>query len=157
MTFEQAIEILRAFEREGVQYVLVGSLAMAAQGIVRATRDVDFFVSPDPENVDRIKGALRGIFDDPSIDEIEAGDLAGAYPVIRYGPPVGDFVVDLIAQIGEEFSFEDIESEELTIEGVSVRVATARMLYRMKRDTIRPQDKVDAQRLRDTFGLEEDG
>jgi len=40
MTFEESKEILRAFDREGVRYALVGSMAMAAQGIVRATRDM---------------------------------------------------------------------------------------------------------------------
>ena len=49
MTFEESKEILRAFDREGVRYALVGSMAMAAQGIVRATRDMDVFVSPEPE------------------------------------------------------------------------------------------------------------
>jgi hypothetical protein len=42
-----------------VKYVLVGSMAMAAQGLVRSTRDLDFFVSPEPENVERLKRALR--------------------------------------------------------------------------------------------------
>lgn len=43
--FEEAKRILAAFERDGVQYVLIESMAMAAQGLIRATRDVDFFVS----------------------------------------------------------------------------------------------------------------
>ena len=38
--FEEIKRILAAFEREGVQYVLIGSLAMATQGLIRATRDV---------------------------------------------------------------------------------------------------------------------
>lgn len=156
MRFEEAIGILRAFEREGVRSVLIGSMAMAAQGIIRATQDVDFFVAPDPDNVQRIKRALRSVFDDPSIDEIGEGDLDGDYPVIRYGPPEGDFVVDLVARIGDVFTFDDIESEELRVEGVAVRVATPGMLYRMKRDTVRPQDRVDAENLRERFGLSED-
>lgn len=156
MRFEQAVAILRAFEREGVRYVLIGSMAMAAQGIIRATRDVDFFIAPDPGNVEQVKRALRAVFDDESIDEIGADDLAGPYPVIRYGPPGGDFVIDLVARIGDAFEFEDIESEELVVEGVTVRVATPRMLYRMKRDTVRPQDRVDAESLRATFELSEE-
>ena len=55
----EAKRILAAFEREGVEYVLIGSMAMAAQGLIRATRDVDFFVSPEPENVDRLRRALK--------------------------------------------------------------------------------------------------
>lgn len=155
MQFEEALKILRAFEREGVRYALIGSMAMAAQGIVRATQDVDVFVSPDPENVGRLKRALRSVFDDPSIDEIAAEELAGPYPVVRYAPPDAEFVIDLVARIGDEFGFEDIETEELSVEGVTVQVATPRMLYRMKRDTVRPQDRVDAENLRVTFDLQE--
>ena len=72
MTFEEAKTILAALEREGVRYVLIGSMGMAAQGLVRATRDIDFFVTPDPENVERLKKALKSVFDDPRIDEISA-------------------------------------------------------------------------------------
>jgi hypothetical protein len=43
------MRILAALDREGVRYVLIGSMAMAAQGLIRATRDIDFFVSPDPD------------------------------------------------------------------------------------------------------------
>jgi hypothetical protein len=35
-------------------------------------------------------------------------------------------------------------------------VATARMLYRMKKDTVRLQDRADAERLRQHFGLDEE-
>ena len=37
-----------------------------------------------------------------------------------------------------------------------MKVATPRMLYRMKRDTVREQDKVDARMLRERFGSEVD-
>jgi hypothetical protein len=30
------------------------------------------------------------------------------------------------------------------------------MLYRMKKDTVRPQDRLDAQTIRQEFGLEEE-
>lgn len=109
MTFEEAKDVLRAFEREGVQYALVGAMAMAAQGIVRATRDMDVFVSPEPENVERLKRALRSLFDDPNIDQISAEDLTGAYPAIEYVPPGGRFSMDIVARLGRAFRYEDIE------------------------------------------------
>ncbi len=88
MDFEEALRILRALERYGVKYILVGSMAMAAQGLVRATRDMDFFVSPDPANVERLREALKALFDgDPNVDLITAEDLAGSYPAIQYIPP----------------------------------------------------------------------
>jgi hypothetical protein len=155
MDFEEAKRVLAAFEKESVQYVLVGSMAMAAHGLVRATRDIDIFVSPSPENVDRLKRALRTLFDDPSIDEISAADLAGAYPAIQYAPPDAAYSIDILARLGGAFSFEGLASEQILVDGIRVRTATARMLYEMKKDTVRPQDRLDAETLRLEF--DEDG
>jgi hypothetical protein len=69
MELEEALRILSAFEREHVEYVLVGSMGMAVLGVIRATRDIDVFVAPDEDNVARLRRALASVFDDPSIDE----------------------------------------------------------------------------------------
>lgn len=156
--FEETKRILVALEREGVRYVLIGAMAMAAQGLVRATHDLDFFVSPEPGNVDRLKRAFKGLFDnDPNVDEISAEDLAGDYPAVEYTPPHGRYSVDILSRLGEMFSYPDIEAETLTTaEGTQISVATPRMLYRMKRDTVRPQDRLDAEVIKEEFHLEED-
>ncbi len=154
MRLDQARALFAAFEREQVRCVLIGSMAMAAHGLVRATRDIDFFVAANPDNVERLKRALRSVFEDDSIDEIDSGDLAGAYPVIQYGPPHGEFTIDFVARLGDAFTYEDVDAEDVFLDGVRVRVATPRTLYEMKRDTVRPQDRIDAERLRRRFGLE---
>jgi hypothetical protein len=156
MTFDEAKTILAALEREGVRYVLVGSMGMAAQGLVRATRDIDFFVSPDPENIERLRKALKFVFDDPRIDEISADDLSGTYPAIEYVPPHGRYSMDILARLGEAFRYEDLESQEMLVDGIRVPVATPRMLWRMKKDTIRPSDRRDAEMIRRQFNLEEE-
>jgi len=151
------MRILAALDREAVRYVLIGSMAMAAQGLIRATRDIDFFVSPDPDNVERLRRALKSVFDgDVNIDQITAADLGGDYPAIEYTPPHGLYSIDILTRLGEAFRFEDLEWEELRVDGIPVRVATPRMLYRMKKDTVRPLDRLDAEALRERFGLRED-
>ncbi len=157
MNFDEAKRILAAFEREGVEYVLIGSMAMAAQGLIRATRDVDFFVSPEPENVDRLQRALKSVFeDDPNIDEITAADLGGDYPAIEYTQPHGRYSLDILSRLGDAWRFQDLESEVLVVDGVSIRVATPAQLYRMKKGTVRPQDRLDAEAIRERFGLDEE-
>jgi len=156
MTFDEAKVILAAFEKEGVRYVLVGSMGMAAQGLVRATRDMDFFVSPDTENIERLKKALMSVFNDPKIDEISAADLAGPYPAIEYVPPHGRYSMDILARLGEAFRYEDLEFEEMIVDGIRVQLATPRMLSRLNKDTIRPQDRVDAETIRREFDLKEE-
>lgn len=152
---DETTEILAAFQREGVDYVLVGSMAMAVLGAIRATRDIDVFVDPTPENVARLRRALDAVYGDPSIADITADDLGGDYPAVQYVPPEGDFWIDIMARLGERFRYEDVEWQRVDVDDVVVRVATPRMLYRMKRDTLRPQDKVDAAELKRRFGLEE--
>lgn len=130
---------------------------MALHGIVRATEDHDLFVRATPENIDRIRQALGDLYDDPEIELITVDDLAGEFSVVRYGPPGVDYVIDLIARLGEAFDFDDIESQAIQVDGVTVTVATPAMLYRMKRDTVRPQDRADAVELQRRFGLTDGG
>lgn len=156
MDFSQAMRVLGALDRHRVEYVLVGSMAMAAQGLVRATRDMDIFVDPGEANVTRLKAALRELFDDPAVEGIRSEELAGDYPALQYVPPEGDFWIDILARLGEAFAFADLESEVVEVEGVRIRVATPRMLYLMKKGTVRGQDRLDAAMLKERFGLEDE-
>ncbi len=153
MEFERFLAVLRALEREEVEYVLVGATALSLHGIIRATEDMDLFVRPAADNVERLRRALRSVWDDPDIDQIRTEDLAGEFPTIRYGPPGEDFVIDLLSRLGSAFGFDDLEAEIVRVEGIRVRVATPSTLYRMKKDTVRPIDRADAAALKEKFGL----
>lgn len=155
MDYDRLIVLLRALAQHGVEYVLVGGIALNVHGIVRATEDVDLFVRPDPDNVEKVRAALRAVWPDPDIEQITAADLAGPYPTIRYGPPGEEFVIDLMSRLGTAFRFEDLRAEDVVLDGVHVRVASPETLYRMKKDTVRPIDRADAAVLKDKFGLKE--
>lgn len=155
MSFEELLNLLRALDEQSVEYVLIGGAAMNIHGVIRATEDVDLFVRPDSKNIKNLRAALRSLWDDDEIDLITADDLAGTYPVIRYGPPQGNIAIDLLAGLGDSYTYDDIASETVEIEGVRVRIATPQMLYRMKRNTVRPIDRSDADALRSIFDFEE--
>lgn len=158
MTIDEARDILAALVGEGVEFVLIGSMAMAVQGLPRATHDMDFFVSPARENIEKLKRALKDLYDDPNVDEIDPAELAGDYPAVEYVPPHARYSMDILTRLGEAFSYEDLVagSEVVRLGDLPVRVATPRMLYRMKKDTVRPQDRADAARIRAAFDLEGD-
>ena len=158
MTFEEVKAVLAALVDEGVEFVVIGSMAMAAQGLPRATQDLDLFVAPALDNLEALKRALRSLFDDSSIDEIDPQELAGRYPAVEYVPPHGRYSLDFLTRLGEAFSWEDLEagSEEIDLGDLKIRVASPRMLYRMKRDTVRPQDRADAARIREAFDLDDE-
>lgn len=149
-------QLFEALNRERVEYVLVGGLALLVHGLGRTTEDIDLFVAPGEENTGRVRAALNAVFDDPEIAGITARDLSGEYGVVRYGPPAHEFLIDLLVRIGEMFHYRDLEWEVKDFDGVPVRVATPLTLFRMKRGTARELDRADAEQLRRKFSLDED-
>ena len=59
MDRDELVRVLRAFEAAGLEYVLIGGTAMGFHGLVRATEDVELFIRATPENVERLRQALR--------------------------------------------------------------------------------------------------
>jgi hypothetical protein len=154
MDFEKAVLLLQALNDYKVDYILVGALGMTVHGIVRATQDVDLFVRPLEDNIASLREALKSLFpEDGSISEITAEDLAGEYPAIQYNSPDGSLQIDILSKLGDAFSFEDLQFEEKYYEGVRVLVATPETLYRMKKDTVRFQDRADAETIKEIFNL----
>jgi hypothetical protein len=151
----EILRVVEALNREGVEYKVFGGGAVNFHGLPRSTEDIDFFVSPEHENVARIKRALRSIWNDPNLDEIQEDDMLGDYPSFQYNPPGEAFWIDFVSRLGEAFQYSDLESEVIDVSGVPVRVVTPATLYRMKRDTVRPKDKIDAQALRLRFDLKD--
>ena len=153
---EETMRVLRAFESEGLDYVLIGAAAMAFHGLIRATGDLDLFIRATPENIERLRAALRDAYNDPHIDEISSADLLGDYPSVRYVPPVGELYLDVLTRLGEVANFETVESEVKDVDGIAVRIATPMALYRQKKGTVRPQDHVDAAALKERFNLQDE-
>jgi hypothetical protein len=154
---DEIFRVLRAFEAAGLEYVLIGATAMGFHGLVRATEDLDLFIRATPDNVERLRAALRSAYDnDPHIDEISTTDLLGEYPAIRYYPPTGDLYFDILTRLGDAARFETVDAEVKEAAGVRVRVATPAALYHLKKDTVRPKDREDAVALRERFNLKDE-
>lgn len=154
---DEIMRVLRAFESAGLEYVLIGAAAMGFHDVVRATEDVDLFIRATPENIERLKAALRTAYEgDSHVNEISSADLLGEYPAVRYYPPTGDLYFDVLTRLGEVASFETVDSEIKDIDGTPVRVATPAALYRLKKGTLRLQDQADAAALRERFNLKDE-
>ena len=157
MDRDEIMRVLREFEAAGLEYVLIGAAAMGFHGLVRVTEDVDLFIRATPENVEKLKAALRAAYEgDSHVSEISSADLLGEYPAIRYYPPTGDLYFDVLTRLGEAASFETVDAEIKDIDGTSVRVATPAALYRLKKGTLRLQDQADAAALRERFNLKDE-
>ena len=156
MDFDVLKRVLAALESRGVKYAIFGAIALNLHGIVRNTEDLDIFVAPEESNIERLKAALRDAVDDPEIENITAQDLLGDIPAVRYIPPEGSFYMDILTRLGEAFTFSDLEVERVPFDELTVSVVSPRTLYKMKKDTVRGKDRIDADLLQRTFNLERD-
>lgn len=144
--FENFLNVLKAFNDKSVDYILIGGVAVILYGMERMTRDIDVLIKMDPENIKRLRAALHCIYNDPSIDEITYDELE-CYPVIRYSTSE-NFCIDIIGKIGKIARYEDLKYEIVEYEGVKVRVVTPESMYMLKKDTLRYQDRMDAEFLK---------
>lgn len=151
---DRFIRMFEAFEKANVNYILIGGFAVILYGMQRLTRDIDIFIEMVPDNIENLRKALMSVYQDQSIEEITFEELE-KYSVIRYAAPDG-FCVDIISRLGEAFSYKDLDFKEAEIEGAKVRVATPETLFRLKKDTVRPEDKMDAAFLEELFKLTKD-
>ena len=61
----RADEILRVLSAHGVDFVVIGGLAVQAHGYIRLTQDLDIIVSPQTVNLTRLSEALAELEAEP--------------------------------------------------------------------------------------------
>jgi len=105
--------------------------------------------------IERLRRALKAVYQDPDVDEISTEDLLGDYPAVRYYPPDGEMFLDILTRLGEFATYESLEAQEVESNGIKIKLASPKTLHWMKKDTVREIDHLDAQRLREKFQLEE--
>ena len=153
-------ELIAALADGGVEYVLIGGLAVGAHGFPRATKDLDIVPAPDEANLRCLAGVLRAIdaghFEtgefDPAefpFDPLDPGDLReggnfvlatrlGRLDIMQWVPGVpGDWAFEHLAR----------SAVETTLGARRVRVCSKEDLIAMKRAAGRPQDLVDLEQL----------
>ena len=156
MDMDEILRLLASFHDHGLEYAIIGGVALNLHGIPRTTEDLDFFIRPTEENVERLRQALHSVYEDPSIAEISTEDLLGDYPSVRYLPPDTELFMDILTRLGEVATYEDLEIVEIDLQGVPVRLISPRTLFELKRDTVRTKDKLDAVLLDEKFNLQDE-
>ncbi len=138
------VDLLRAFSDHGVEHIVVGAHALAAHGHIRATKDLDVWIRPTPENARRAYRAL-GAFGAP-LTELKEADLAT--PGVTFQIGVAPVRVDILTQI-DGVTFDEAWAERLPARfgGVETSVLSREHLIRNKRASGRLQDLADIERL----------
>lgn len=137
-------DILSAFIEAGVEFLVVGGYAMAAHRLPRATKDLDLWVRPSPENAKRVLSALDA-FGAPRHD-LTASDLETQGTIYQVGVPPNR--VDVITVVeGVQFENAWRDRAEVDIDGLRIPVIGKTHLIANKRTVRRPQDLLDADLL----------
>lgn len=79
------LDLLEAFARAEVEFLVVGAHALAAHGIPRSTGDLDVWVRPTPENALRVVAALEAFGAPLSAHGVTAADFERLGTVYQLG------------------------------------------------------------------------
>lgn len=148
--------LLRHFAEAGLQYVVIGGVAVNAHGVLRATKDLDICPDPARDNLSRLASILRDLdaaqigmedfdagelpFDPTRVDDLAQGGN------FRLSTRLGDLdVMQWVSGIPGDLAYPTLVSEVETIElpGVEIPVCSLAHLRAMKRAAGRPQDLQD--------------
>lgn len=141
-TLDDLIELCRRLNEEGARYVVIGGMAIIQLGFVRATEDVDLLVDAEDDNFERVRRALLSL-PDQAVREVRRSDL-DEYVVVRVADEI---VVDLMkSACGVDYREARSEVLPVTLRGVAIPFASARLLWRLKQ-TVRPKDAMDREFL----------
>lgn len=137
-------EMLSALSEAGAEFLIVGAHALAAHGVPRATRDLDIWINPTPENAARVMTALRTF--GTALMDLTEEDLTTPGTVFQIG--VEPFRIDILTAISG-VTFEEAWKNRLPleIEGVRVLVLGRHDFITNKRATGRARDLVDIEGL----------
>ena len=137
-------ELLRIFNDHNVDYLLVGAHALAVYGHVRATKDLDVWVRPDPKNAQRVLTSLE-VFGAP-LGDLNSDDLSKAGTVFQIGVP--PLRIDVMTEIdGVSFAEAWTDRFQSSFDGTPVFVISRRHLILNKKTSARLQDLADLERL----------
>lgn len=137
-------DLLSTFNAHGVEYLVVGAHALAAHGHVRATKDLDVWVRPSPENALRVLRALAA-FGAP-LQGLTAKDLERPGLIFQIG--VAPLRVDVLTSIdGVEFEPAWRDRIRTTFAGVPGDVISTKHLVANKKAAGRLQDLADVEEL----------
>jgi hypothetical protein len=138
------ISLLAAFAAAGVEYAVVGGVAVNAHGYVRATQDMDVFIRPTEENARAAFEALRAM--GVPLEGLEPADLLSDSENLRFGS--AEDHIDILASIGE-MDFEQVwrNRVETVVEGLPVVFISKADLMENKRQVGRLRDLADVEEL----------
>jgi hypothetical protein len=148
----QPAALVRALVDGGVDFVIVGGVAVVLQAMPRFTKDLDICYSTAEDNLDALGGVLvglaarlRGIAD--AVPFVPDSRTLRQTQILCLTTPVGD--IDLLVDPDGAPGYETLRERASVMElsGRTVLVASIEDMLAMKRAAGRPQDLTDIESL----------
>ncbi len=145
-------QLLRRLIDRGVDFVVVGGVAVILQASPRFTRDLDICYAVDQKNLQRLgevlvelRARLRGI--DEDLPFVADGRTLRRAQILTL--TTADGGLDLLVEPAGAPGYASLRrrADRMDIDGIIVRVASIDDLMAMKRAAGRPQDLVDLESL----------
>jgi predicted nucleotidyltransferase len=158
----RARELLRALTDHGVEFVVVGGIAVQAHGYLRSTGDLDIVPRPSLLNLSLLAEVLAELEAEVWRASVEVNvtdpQLLKRVPLVPLITRSGRLdLLNIEHTAGAPSSFDELRGRALVValEGFEIAVAGLDDLVRMKRAAGRPQDLTDIASLtRDDEELE---
>lgn len=144
--------LLRRLVAHGVDFVVVGGIAMVAQGSARNTRDLDICYATDAANLEALGSALveadarlRGVDDEvPFVPDARTLQRTSILTLES-----ADGWIDLLVSPPGAPAYEQLRAraDRVTLDGIAILIASIDDLEAMKRAAGRPVDQIDLEEI----------
>lgn len=158
-------KVLKAFNREGVEFVVIGGIALNLHGVPRATADLDMAIALEEENLKKIVNILKAFGHKPrapiNIDEFAIGNLERwrnekKMDTFTFWNPKKPYEeIDILIHNPIDFGQLKSKAQIITAEGLEIPIASIDHLIKLKRISNREQDKSDIKALQKIEKLRE--
>ena len=148
MDFE---ELLLMLSEGGVKFIVVGGVACAFNGFVRATDDLDILIEASHKNITLMLKILKG-WGKGYAKELEIADFPVSPGAIRL---IEDFPLDIFTMLNEK-TFEELLPES-KISDQGIIYLDRKALVEIKKKSYREKDKIDVlalEKIEETTSVE---
>jgi hypothetical protein len=143
-----AREILRSLTTAGVDFVVIGGIALVLLGYPRITRDLDIVFAYDDENLEALgrtlvemNARLRGV--NQSVDFTPDKRTLQGIELLTLETDLGWFDIHRLPSGVASYARLRAEAERMTLGEFTVLVASPDDMIAMKEAAGRPQDRID--------------
>jgi predicted nucleotidyltransferase len=141
-------EILRRLTATGVDFVVIGGIAIVLLGYPRVTRDLDIVFAYDDENLEalgrvlvELNARLRGVKED--VDFVPDKRTLQGVELLTLDTPAGWFDLHRLPTGVPNYARLRANAERMTLDEFTVLVASPDDMIAMKQSAGRPQDRID--------------